>query len=332
MAIDLLAITPNVVSRDLSGYTTYIYGAGGTGKTTLASQMDKALLIAFERGYLAIPGIRALDVDSWAKLKQVVRELKKPEVQNMYKSICIDTIDIACDLCEKYICSREGVEKLGDIAWGGGFKMMKKEFEETFRAISQMNYALFFISHSKDKVFKREDGTDFNQVIPSLSPSYNEIIRNMSDIQGYAHQTKIDNGTPEVMLTLRSGDGSVECKSRFKMIEPEVPFTYEALSKALHDAIDKEAQANENKFVTDAPVVKTIENSYDFAALKQEFDALVKQVRADHADDFKEVWAPRIVAITDNVLGKGKKVNDMTEAQAELLDVIVGDLKAAMAE
>lgn len=332
MAIDLLGIAPNVVSRDLSGYVTYIYGAGGTGKTTLASQMDRALLIAFERGYLAIPGIRAMDVDSWGKFKQIVRELKKPEVQAAYKSICIDTIDIACDLCEKYICTREGVEKLGDIAWGGGFKMMKKEFEETFRSISQMNYALFFISHSKDKVIKRDDGTEFNQVIPSLAPSYNEIIRNMSDIQGYAHQTRIENGTPEVMLTLRSADGYVESKSRFKMIDPEIPFTYEALSKALHDAIDREAQATDNKFVKDAPAEKVKLPTYDFAALRAEFDDLVRQIRADSGDDFKTVWAPKIVAITDNVLGKGKKVNDMTENQAELLDVIVNDLKAAMAE
>jgi hypothetical protein len=39
MAIDLLSIQPHKVSRDLSGYITYIYGAGKTGKTTLASQM-----------------------------------------------------------------------------------------------------------------------------------------------------------------------------------------------------------------------------------------------------------------------------------------------------
>ena len=131
MAIDLLSIKPNKVSRDLSGYTIYIYGAGGTGKTTLASQLDRALLVAFEIGYKAIPGIRAQDIKTWAEFKQLVRELKKPEVQEVFKSICIDTIDIATDLCEKYICSREGVEKLADIPWGGGWKMMKKEFEET---------------------------------------------------------------------------------------------------------------------------------------------------------------------------------------------------------
>lgn len=35
--MDLLSLQPNKVSRDLSGYITYIYGAPKTGKTTLAS-------------------------------------------------------------------------------------------------------------------------------------------------------------------------------------------------------------------------------------------------------------------------------------------------------
>jgi hypothetical protein len=37
MAINLLNIQPHKVSKDLSGYITYIYGAPKTGKTTLAT-------------------------------------------------------------------------------------------------------------------------------------------------------------------------------------------------------------------------------------------------------------------------------------------------------
>ena len=333
MAINLMNIQPHKVSRDLSGYVTYIFGAGGVGKTTLASQMDKALLLAAEKGYNAIPGIMAQDITSWSEMKQVVRELKKPEVKNAFKSICVDTIDLMADYCEKYICNREGVEKLGDIPWGGGFKMMKKEFEDTFRTIAQMDYALFFISHSKDKLFKREDGTEYNQIVPSLAPSYNEIIRNMSDLEGYAHQTRLDNGRPEVMLTLRSMDGSVECKSRFKYIDPEVPFTYEAPSKALADAIEKEAELNNNKFVTDEKVSKVLEEKLlDFNSLMKEFKSLTSKIQKNVDNiEFKEVWAPKIIEITDKYLGKGKKVNDCTSQQSEQLVLILDDLKELLA-
>ena len=47
MAINLLNIQPHKVSTDLTGYITYIYGAPKTGKTTLATQMPGAILLAF---------------------------------------------------------------------------------------------------------------------------------------------------------------------------------------------------------------------------------------------------------------------------------------------
>lgn len=46
MAIDLLKLTPNKVSRDLSGYITYLYGQGGAGKTSFGAQMPSPLLLA----------------------------------------------------------------------------------------------------------------------------------------------------------------------------------------------------------------------------------------------------------------------------------------------
>ena len=62
MAIDLLALTPHKVSRDLSGYITFIYGPAKSGKTTFGSKMPGALLLAFERGYNALPGVVAQDI------------------------------------------------------------------------------------------------------------------------------------------------------------------------------------------------------------------------------------------------------------------------------
>jgi len=57
MAINLMAIEPHRVSRDLSGFITYLYGAAKVGKTTLCSKFPKALILAFEKGYNALPGV-----------------------------------------------------------------------------------------------------------------------------------------------------------------------------------------------------------------------------------------------------------------------------------
>ena len=39
------------------------------------------------------------DVTTWGEMKSIVRELKKPEVREVCKSIIIDTVDLAAELC-----------------------------------------------------------------------------------------------------------------------------------------------------------------------------------------------------------------------------------------
>ena len=53
MAIDLQKLTPHKVSRDLSGYITYIYGAPKVGKTSLGADMPKPLLLALPNNHFA---------------------------------------------------------------------------------------------------------------------------------------------------------------------------------------------------------------------------------------------------------------------------------------
>lgn len=325
MAINLLAIQPHKVSRDLSGYITYIYGEGKTGKTTLASKMPKALLLAFERGYNAIPGIMPQDITTWGEMKQVVRELKKPEVQEVYKSILIDTVDIAAGLCEKYVCSQAGVEKLSDIPYGQGWTKVKKEFEEVFRTITQLGYAVVFISHVKEKTFKKKDGTEYNQYIPSCPSTYNEIAKNMADIYAFAEKYE-DNGTAKVRLILRSIDNSADTGSRFKYITPTIDFEYKELVKALNDAIDKEAQMTDASLFTDERATTVVAATFDYDALMAEFGDIV----GDLMNKDPQYFGPRITQIVDSILGKGKKVSDATIDQAELISLIIDEIKATL--
>ena len=56
---NLLDIAPHQVSRDMRGYIVFFYGEPKSGKTTTATKFPKHLLIAFEKGYNAIPGAMA---------------------------------------------------------------------------------------------------------------------------------------------------------------------------------------------------------------------------------------------------------------------------------
>ena len=50
MGIDLLAIQPHQVSRDLRGYSVFFYGEPKSGKTTISTKFPNHLLLAFEKG------------------------------------------------------------------------------------------------------------------------------------------------------------------------------------------------------------------------------------------------------------------------------------------
>lgn len=319
MAINLLELQPHKVSRDLSGYMTYIYGPGGAGKTTFGVATPKPLLLAFEKGYSTLAGVMAQDVTSWSEVKQILRELKKPEVKQVFSTIVVDTVDIASQLCEKYLCNQLGIENIGDGGWTvNGWAKVKKEWETTWRTITMEGYSLVFISHSKDKTFTRKDGSSYNQIVPSCSSAYNEIIKNMVDIEAYI---EIENGQRK--LIMRSADDSIECKCRFKYMSPAINFSYKSLVEAINEAIDKEALETNNQFVTNERQATPIIREYDYDALMDEFQTLAGQLMERAA----ATNGPKITQIIEKYLGKGKKIAETTRDQAEFIYLIVNEIK-----
>ena len=136
----LLDIKPHQVSRDLRGYSVFLYGAPKTGKTTIACQFPGALLLAFEKGYATIAGAMVCPINSWSEFKKLFVEFKDPAVKERYQTVVIDTADIAYSYCEKYICTRESDAKhsyqnVADIPYGKGYAMAMDEFDECIRKI-----------------------------------------------------------------------------------------------------------------------------------------------------------------------------------------------------
>lgn len=313
--INLLNIEPHKVSTDLSGYITYIYGSPKTGKTTLASQMPGAILLAFEKGYNALPGVMAQDITSWGDMKQVFRELKKPAVKEKFQSIVVDTIDIAADMCQKYICDQNDISALGELGFGKGWTFFKNEFSLIFRGLTQLGYAVVFIGHDKEIV----DDNGGRTIRPALGNSTRAIITGMADIIGYAHQ---DKNYSQSILTIRCRDDSIECGGRFKYIKSEFPMSYDNLVNELRIAIEKEAAEHDNKYITNEKIVATETPVYDYETLMKEFKGLVEAIMEEDEGN-----AGKITAIIERYLGKGKKASEIMPYQAEFLALINEDLR-----
>ena len=317
MAINLLNIKPHKVSRDLSGYITFIYGGYKTGKTTLAAQMDGALLLAFERGYNALPGVVAQDITSWAEMRTVYRELKKPEVKAAYKAVVVDTIVVASELCKKYICQQNDIEDLGDLGYGKGWTKFKDEFNEIFRGLTQLGYAIYFIGHDKEG---KDDKGNITNIRPALSNATREVIAGMSDVFGYARQS----GEGQMSsLVLRDKTGFIECGCRFKYVPDVIPMNYMALVNAIAAAIDKEAAETGGAYVTDEKLAAVEVPTYDYEALMKEF----QQLSGELVNKNQAYYVPRITSIIDKYLGKGKKITDSTPDQVEFIYLIVTEIK-----
>lgn len=332
MAIDLMSITPHEVSRDLRGYTVLFYGQPKTGKTTIASQFPNSLLLAFETGYLAIPGIMAQPINKWSEFKQVLKQLKEDEIHDKFSNIIIDTVDIAYDLCEKFICNQNSVSAINEIPYGQGWSKASKEFDEALRSIPQMGYGLIMISHSQDKSFVDENGHEYNQIVPTLANRPRLIVDRMSDIIGYAHPFQEEDGTTHTTLFMR-GTPRFVAGSRFKYTPDSINFTYQNLVDAIGDAIDKQAKETKGQFVTDAPTTAhTPQPELDFDSLMSQFNDAIVKLQEATGPNFGTQWAPRITEITNKHLGVGKKVSEMHRNQVEQLALIVDDLIEAMGQ
>ena len=326
--IDIFAVQPHQVSRDLRGYSVFLYGGWKTGKTTIAAKFPKALLLAFEKGYAAIPGVMALPINSWSDFKRVLRQLKEPQAQEMYETIIIDTADIAYDLCTKYICANNNADTVSDIPYGKGYGMIEKEFDEALRAIVQLNFGLVIISHDTDKVFTNENKEQYNKIVPTLDKRANNICARLCDIIGYSRSVENESGQLVTKLFMR-GTPRYEAGSRFKYTPDVIDFTYQNLVNAIADAIDQQMQEEGQELFTDKREnTHEVAPAKDFDTLMAEFNAFISNlIKTATDEEMANYWSPRIQQITDRYLGKGNKVGNMNRDQVEALSLIVDDLK-----
>lgn len=321
--MSLLDLQPHKVSRDLRGYSVLFYGEVKSGKTTTASKFPNALLLAFEKGYSALPGVFAKPMHNWSDFIKTLRELKDPAVKEKFETIVIDTADIAYEYVEEYICNINGVSSIADMPFGKGYTDSGKEFDSKLRQIVQMGYGLVLISHSQDKTFQNEDGTEYNKIVPTLSNKARLIASRLCDIIGYSRQVETPNGL-ETFLFMR-GTPRFEAGSRFPYTSDKIQFSYKNLVEDIAQAIDKQAEEDNGEYITDER-----KNLYNDEAPELDFDALMKgfeEVTGWMIEESPEYFAPRITEVVEQHLGQGKKATECSRSQAMLLDLIVSELQ-----
>lgn len=304
-----------------------------TTKTTNACKFPKPILLGFEKGYGFLDGIIAQPINSWKEAlevkKQLLKDAESAEKENrdtIFKSVIVDTIDIAYDLCEKYIVDKEGVDYLDETEKMRGYRALSREYDKFFQEIVKAGYTLICISHATTKQIK-ENGEKYDKTIPTVPDRGFLVVSRLVDVCAYASYESDEQGNIHSMLTLR-GNKHLEAGSRSPYMSEKIPFTYEALRDDMAHAIDMQKEHGATVVNEEVNLFKDNEDKSE----KVDFDDLVAEIgkhakalyAAEKTNDYKKIVA--------EYLGKGKNVKDCDESQTDMLLLILDDLKDYCAE
>ena len=274
-----------------------------------------ALVLAFEIGTNARPGAMIQKIDTWSTFKLVLRQLDKPEAKAKFSTVCMDTVAIAYDLCEQFICAQNGVQKIGDIPYGGGYTALSKEFDSALRKITMMGYGLILTCHLK------ENADDDGKIIgykPDLNNRCLKIVNGLVDIIGVITQTWTENGESQRWIQTRSTP-TIVAGSRYKYLAPRIPFGYNEFLAALGAAIDKEQE--NGAIVTDAAPIDTTEK-LDYKTIRAEAFELWKTLIEKDSEN-----ANIILKKVEIIFGRPMKLSEITEDQVDLFNLVILDMR-----
>jgi len=326
--IDIFSLEPSKISRDLKGKFLLIYGQPKTGKSTFGSQLPRSLFLNFEQGTNALAGIRSVPILRWGDFKKVLSQLRKPQAREMYDSIVVDTASIAWQLCEKYICQREGVDSIRDIPWGQGWGMLRNEFSECWREITLLGFGILFIAHSKDKPteMRDEDGNEITAVAPDLPNQCYTIINSIVDIIGYLQVQMNNDGTSERFLYTRSTP-TVFAGSRYQYLAPKIKFGYKELVDAIGDAIDKAVELDGAE-VTDHTEIAQIKARPFQEVINDAKEIWIAYLDAAQTDEEKEQHLNVMKDVIRRIFGSEDfKLSAAVPSQSDLVELFVDEMR-----
>lgn len=242
----------------------------------------------------------------------------------MYDTIVIDTVSEAYSDCEKFVCKQEGVQKLGDVAYGAAYKTCEKEFESCLRKITMLGYGLCFICHSKIKQVPGPNDTTIETVSPAMSDRAAEVINKMADITAYIDVYPDENGVMQRRFITRQTP-YVKAGSRLPYLPAIIPFSYESLLDAITEAINLQ-EKNDGAIVVDTKEQETYEIP-SFLEIRKEAQELWMSMVGTGEQEEEQLRAKEILKKIEMVFGRTIKLSEITEDQVDLFYLVLLEMR-----
>ena len=135
-----------------------VYGPEGIGKSTFASRFPDAVFIDTEGSTTAMDVARLPRPSSWTMLLEEIDYIKN--TPGVCKTLVIDTIDFAEQMCVEHICDKHHKSGIEDFGYGNGYVYVREEFGRLLNQLSDVIEAginVVLTAHAQMRKFEQPD-------------------------------------------------------------------------------------------------------------------------------------------------------------------------------
>lgn len=226
-----------------------IYGPEGIGKSTFAANFPQPLFIDTEGSTKELDVARLPSPTSWEMLLQEIDYVKS---NRPCKTLIIDTIDWAEQLCIADLCAKNGKAGIEDFGYGKGWEYEKESFGKFLNKLTEVINAginVTLTAHASMRKFEQPDemgsydrwemklGSKTTNKIAPLVKEWADVVlfcnyKTMvvqTDKEGKKHKAQ---GNKRVMYTAHHA--CWDAKNRYGLPE-EIPMDYEQIRHIFED-------------------------------------------------------------------------------------------------
>ena len=146
-----------------------VYAEPGVGKSTFASKAPNVFFVTTDGNFqwLDLPEEQHVEISNWNQFCKV-NELLATEDFDWCETVVVDLLEDVYRLCEDDFCNKNKIQFIGDLDWGKGYNIVKKDFDiEMSRLINLPKNIIFLLHGFDDTSTKDARGNTKTKHVPS---------------------------------------------------------------------------------------------------------------------------------------------------------------------
>lgn len=282
-----------------------VYGPEGIGKSTFASQFPDPVFIDTEGSTNHMDVSRLPRPSSWQMLSEEIEYVKAhPDV---CKTLVVDTIDWAEQLCVESICAKHNKSGIEDFGYGNGYVYTKEEFGRFLNSLEDIiekGINVVLTAHAQLRKFEQPDEMGAYdrwelKLGKKTQSQTSPLVKEWADMLLFAnyktYSVAVDDkgrkhkaqGGKRVMYT--NHHPCWDAKNRYGL-EDELPFDFVEIAHIIKDVMRNMKTENEDrKFTVEKKTMPELDmNIPDGVAEQIEFDTTANIVRQTETKETKK--------------------------------------------